>query len=487
MKRVLPCIALLAAAGLARADGAFPTEMGVFFPPAQPSLVVIAANIGLLVSADGAQTFDYVCEQPAISPVGINVNLYQVSDQGTILADTGAGIVRSADGACTWTASGGALANVPVVDAAFDPMNPGTVMALASPSAGTAAVNVSTDDGQTFGPPVWSGSALLSGVEFSRAQAGRVYVTGNWACPETGSAFAMRSDDEGQSWTSFDLSALGDVVVRIAQVDPTDPATVYFRVTSLQGQGDWLAITHDSAATVQPSLHLVNTMTAFLRAADGTLYVGTNRDELFTLAPGQTTWQRAAGGPHLKALAEANGTLWACGDNYADKMVLGKSTDGAQTFCPVFAFSQMAGMPSCQNIQTQCQTSWSQEQQFFKVTGPGDAGTPCLAEAPDGSYATGTDPFPAGDAGACDLTAAQDGGLAGGDGGAAAPDAGLADAGSSDAGTVAPVDGGPLRGPPPHVTPAAGCGCGASGGEGLLGALLFGLALAFWGRRRAEG
>ncbi len=486
MKRLLALLALVAAPSLARADGAFPTELNVFFPSAQPQLVVIATNFGLLVSTDGAQTFDFVCEQPAITPLGINVNLYQVSDQGTILADSGAGIFRSSDGACSWTAGGGSLANVNVADAAFDPKNPGTVMALASPHSGAAEIALSTDDGQTFAPPVWSGQALLSGVEFSRAQAGRVYVTGNWLCPQTGAPFLMRSDDEGAHWTTFDLSSLGDVVVRIAQVDPTDPGTVYFRVSSLVGQGDWLAWTHDAGATLQSGLHLAVPMSAFLRASDGTLYAGTSRGELDVLASGQTTWQRSEGGPHLKGLAEADGAIWVAADDYADKMVLGKSLDGAKTFCPVFAFSQMNGLPSCQYVQTQCQTSWSQEQQFFKVTGPGDAGTPCIGGSPDGSYASGSDGFPGGDAGACDLAgeAPTDAGSLADAGGA---DAGGADAGAPDSGPAAlDAGGGPLSGPPPtSKSTAGGCGCGSGGAAGWLGIGLLLLGLAATRRSRA--
>ena len=486
---ILIGLALLAAP-LARADGAFPSELGAFFPAGQPNEIVLATNFGLLISSDQGQTFDYVCEQPLITSPGNNVVLYQVADDGTILADTGAGIFRSGD-ACGWSQAGGALVNVPVVDAAFDPTRPGVVFALANPAFDQAAIQASTDDGATFGPPLWSGNADLHGVEFSRSQSGRVYVTGNAACPgqNNGPAFLLRSDDSGATWTTYDLSALGDVILRIAQVDPKDPATVYFRLTALGGGGDWLVTTHDSGATLKPSLRLGRApMSAFLRATDGSLYVASSQDELFRLSPGASVWQRLVGGAHLGCLAEAQGAIFGCGDDFRDAMALGSSSDQGQTFCPLFQYKQLNGLLGCAAVQQQCATTW---QQIAREFCPGDAGPcpeaieagPCLVEGDGGQFAVGADPLPAGDGGVCALVASW------------GADGGPADGGSSaqaDGGTVASVrDGGSaadaaLGGPPPVPRPATGCGCGAS--EGLpQGFALTLLGLVLLARRRRDG
>lgn len=479
----------LSLASTARADGAFPSESAVFLPASAPKEILLATNFGLLLSQDRGATFAYACENPLISAYGNNVGLYQVSDDGTILADTGAGLFRSTDGACGWQQAGGALANVPVLDAAFDPTLQGFVLALAAPNLDQGTIHASTDDGATFGPPLWSGNANLTGVEFSRSQPGRVYVTGNAACPGIpgGSAFLLRSDDRGATWTTFDLSALGRVVLRIAQVDPTDPDTVYFRLTELgAGGGDLLVWTRDGGRTLEPALRLESAMAAFLRARDGTLYVASTQDELYRLTPGSPRWQRLVGGAHLRCLAESQGTLYGCGDNYRDLMALGASVDHGQSFCPLVQFKQIQGLLGCANVQQQCAAMWTG---LSHGLCPGDAGPcpeaidagPCLVEDDGGQAIVDLGALPTRDAGPCTLDASTP---AGGDGGATD---GGEDGGDEAAGGT--TDGGPGQvgsrdgGSPLRAGPTSCRGCG-QGGESDL-AIAFAL-LAAGARRRVS-
>ena len=50
------------AAAAARANGAFPDEFSVNFPPNAPHTILVGANFGLLVSTDDGASWRYSCE-----------------------------------------------------------------------------------------------------------------------------------------------------------------------------------------------------------------------------------------------------------------------------------------------------------------------------------------------------------------------------------------------------------------------------------------
>src|SRR2546428_12706556 len=84
-----------------RANGAFPDEFSIHFPPNAPHRILIGANFGLLVSEDDGATWRYSCEpwivagsNAAVNPES-SVSFYQVTADGGLLADAG-DITRSA-------------------------------------------------------------------------------------------------------------------------------------------------------------------------------------------------------------------------------------------------------------------------------------------------------------------------------------------------------------------------------------------------------
>jgi hypothetical protein len=439
----------------ARADGAFPDESALFFPLSGPNGLVLTTNFGLLTSVDGG-IWDYVCEQPLITQPGTNVALYQVADDGTVFAVSSAGLYRSGDGACNWSHS----INTSVLDVAADPTQPGTVLAVTNPSAGHGAIVASSDNGVTFGAPIWSGAVFFTGIEFSRSMPGRVYVSGSAVCSSgaIGAPFLVRSDDRGATFHQFDLASLGAVQVRIAQVDPADADVVYLRATVAATGLDYLLTTHNAGATLEVALGLPFPllMSAFLRAADGTLYVGTRQTDLYELPPGATVWQHGSGGPRFRCLAEQGGQLYGCGDNLVDKMAVGIWQGSA--FCPLLQFSQINGMQACANVQTQCAQSWTALVKALNIVGPGDAGAPCLDLVDAGSLAAGG-ALPSAMAAGCSISEVSDAGPT--------VDAGPSLDGGEDAGAT-------------HPAGSSGCGCHQGAGTA---APTFGLVLA-WALRR---
>src|ERR671939_1845601 len=102
---LMVCAVLVGGAPPARANGAFPDEFSVHFPPNAPHRILIGANFGLLVSEDDGATWRYACEpwvtvgsSDPLSPA--LVSFYQVTADGAVLADSGP-ITRSTD-TCNW-------------------------------------------------------------------------------------------------------------------------------------------------------------------------------------------------------------------------------------------------------------------------------------------------------------------------------------------------------------------------------------------------
>src|SRR5437868_11098487 len=104
---------LVGAPRAARANGAFPDEFSVHFPPDAPHRILIGANFGLLVSEDDGATWRYSCEPWVVAGsnaalASANVGFYQVTATGAILANS-VNLTRSSDVACTWPISTGSV------------------------------------------------------------------------------------------------------------------------------------------------------------------------------------------------------------------------------------------------------------------------------------------------------------------------------------------------------------------------------------------
>ena len=270
-----------------------PDELHVFVPQDQPSDVILAANFGLIESTDSGKTWVYVCEAQA--GASGNVNLYQLGPTDTLLGDSFSGLFRSTSLGCTWGPAGGTLTGKYVYDAAFNPNSPGSVLALGNPPDGGSgsAIFASTDDAVTFGPPTYQTAASLSGIELSVSSPGLVYLTGNE--PEIdggasyfGNAFVMVGVDGGAGWGApqdhpeLNAELAGDAgadagppsppLIRLAQVDPVDSQTVYLTLTLANSNESYLAVTHNGGKTIQLLFLAPETITAFLRSSNGTLY-----------------------------------------------------------------------------------------------------------------------------------------------------------------------------------------------------------------------
>src|SRR5436309_1128152 len=143
LSAVAVAASLVAAAGAARGNGAFPDEFSIHFPPNAPHRILIGANFGLLVSEDDGATWRYACEPWVVAGsnaalASANVGFYQVTAAGAILANS-VNLTRSSDVGCTWPISTGSVGGQIVTDFFPDPNDATFVLAIVTLSSGTGS------------------------------------------------------------------------------------------------------------------------------------------------------------------------------------------------------------------------------------------------------------------------------------------------------------------------------------------------------------
>ena len=396
---------LLASSSPAQADGAFPDEFSLHFPPGAPNRILIGANFGLLVSEDDGLSWRYACEPWIVAGSNAalannSVSFYQVTQDGAYLA-TSVNLTRSSDVACTWPISGGAVSGQRVADIFPDPNDASFVLAivvLLNPTNIASYLLASHDGGKTFDPQhLYETPDLLTGVEIARSKAGMVYAT--TISLSGGAAHFLASPDRGATWTTTTIPNAPVTEPRILAVDPEDEKTVYLRI--VDAVSDSMMMTGDSGQSFRTILPPIGTqLSAFLRAGDGTLYAGTRTGKLYVLPPGAQDFV-SRDGPHFRCLGQRPGSarIYACTDMVVDGYSLASSDDQGQTFQRVMSFRDLLGPLTCTSVSTNCAAHW---QRIQGVLGIGDAGTDA-GSGPSGTPDAGPSP-PAKSGGGCSST-----------------------------------------------------------------------------------
>src|SRR5229473_2111041 len=347
-------VTVFTAASPVLANGAFPDEFSIHFPPDAPHRILIGANFGLLVSEDDGATWRYACEPWVVAEsnaalASANVIFYQVAADGVLLADA-ANLTRSTDVACTWPTSTGSITGQVITDFFPDPNDATFVVAEIAVSTGSYII-ASHDGGKTFDAPhLYDTPDLLTGIEIARSKAGVVYAT---SVPSNsgGTAKFLASTNSGAvgTWTATELRIPPGTQPRILAVDPLDEKKVYLRL--LMGLSDAMAVTLDGGQTFKTVLNINGQFSSFLRAGDGAIYAGTMDSKLY-VRPGSATDPTAFTShhaPHLRCLGQRPGTIriYACADMTLDGFSLGSSDDNGATFQPVMSFTQLLGPLTC--------------------------------------------------------------------------------------------------------------------------------------------
>jgi photosystem II stability/assembly factor-like uncharacterized protein len=372
----------LAAVDPARANGAFPDEFSIHFPPDAPHRIYVGANFGLLVSEDDGLTWRYTCEPWVVAGSNAalafaSVSFYQVTADGALLA-TAVDVTRSDDVACTWPTSTGSVTGQTVSHFFADPNDASFVLAIVVSPSGSSIVSfivASHDGGKTFDAPhLYDTQDLLTGVEIARSKRGVVYATST--SPSGGPAKFLASADSGASWTPTALTLPFGTEPRILAVDPADEKKVYVRIVG--AISDAIMMTENGGQTFEEILPPISgQLSSFLRATDGALYAGTRAGKLYVRPSGATAFLAPRDAPHFRCLGQRPGTtrIYACTDMVVDGYSLASSDDNGATFQPVMSFTQLLGLLTCPPVQTNCAAHWERIQGVLGIAKP-DAGQP---------------------------------------------------------------------------------------------------------------
>ena len=337
---------VLLAAPEANANGRFPASNQLLFSPTDPSLVVLRATFGILISHDAGTTWRWLCEDvlgvsttTAVDPV-----LGLTAPGGIVAAPMLTnGLSVSSDTGCNWSRTAGPLANQLVKDLAVrSEVVPNVVFALTStyaPDAGSEGgpgyaqqVYKSSDDGVDWSPigtPIDPG-VLTTTIEVAPGDAARIYVSAIRVAAATPTASLFVSMSGGTDWMERPvvLDAANETAIYIAAVDPTRADRVYLRTG---GKRSRLLVTTDAGLTFAEVLSLGGQMLGFALSPDGSkVYAGSVEQGLFVATRDGLSFQHASK-IHVQCLATHGADLWACSDE-ASGFIAGISTDDGATF-----------------------------------------------------------------------------------------------------------------------------------------------------------
>src|SRR5688572_15919441 len=165
----------LLSGGTAHANGRFPATVNVRFHPTDTDFILVPATFGLLVSKDGGDSFQWVCEQ-AIGYTGTYDPDYVITDAGDIYATTFDGLRVSRDPGRRWEPLGAPLdAGVFINQIERGP--DGRIWATTSTGGELNDVYVSTDGEDFAGTGLESMNWWLS-IATTAADPDRIYATG---------------------------------------------------------------------------------------------------------------------------------------------------------------------------------------------------------------------------------------------------------------------------------------------------------------------
>src|SRR5258706_13872277 len=99
-------------------------------------------------------------------------------------------------------------------------------------------------------------------------------------------------------------------------------------------------------------------MSAFLRRSDGALIVGTQQSGAFISTDGGKSFSAWPNAPHLRALGERDGLLYAVANNAMDGYAVATSADGGAGWRPLGTFAAIKGPLAVGGIPNASQRPW---------------------------------------------------------------------------------------------------------------------------------
>jgi hypothetical protein len=348
---LLLALAVLPAPALA--NGAFPDTAQVLLPADRPQVIVVGTNFGLVISEDGGAHWRWTCEH---GDAGGGYRYTLTADQRRIVGLAGRALIASEDLGCSWTALASAKEAIPFDF--FPDADPAFALALIEDLQTRLDTITRVDLRQPAGMPQVLYQApmdeQLTTIESARADPRIIYATLN-PTTSSGRTRIVQSMDGGQGWVVEPIEAPADAVdLRIAAVDPRDPARIYFRAGTPLGQGEALVVSDDGGRTGRSVFTTTGALAAFAPLAEGALL------SVIDLGVGRLyRWDGANFSEvpaHISArgFAERGGIVYAATDNVADGFALARSRDGGRTWERVMGFGDISATSRCGELPGVC-------------------------------------------------------------------------------------------------------------------------------------
>ena len=373
--RVVLCLVLVLvlAPPSASGHGDIPLVTSVSVRPGHPAELVASTTFGALVSRDGGEAWDLVCELVLSSAAAGDPRMLFGDDGALWAASSVEGVSVSRDGGCSFQAHPDFQGRY-VTSLVLHPGSPGTLLATLGEPGVPGALLVSDDGGVSFEPTALAAEDdLYTAACASAASPTRLYVSAL-----TGSkARLYASDDVGKTFTSSPVAEADGGAFAVLGASPVDEDVVF--VFAGQDTEDRVLRSTNGGADLAPVLTVSGSVRGLEHSADGTkVWVAATR--LYGSEDGGATFAPYAG-PTLNAcIGRAGEALFACGWEQADGWSLGISHDGGATWQPAVALATIRGVLDCPagtDTTEVCPASWLD---LKSQLGGGGGGAPVPAE-----------------------------------------------------------------------------------------------------------
>lgn len=397
MRRFAVALALaLLAPGTAAANGRFPATVSIRHHPTDPDFFLVGATFGLLVTRDGGNSFQWVCEA-AIGYTGTYDPDYVITEDGDVYATVFDGLRVSRDQGCSWDPLGPPLDGDKFISQ-IERGPDGRIWATTASGGDNNMVYVSADGAAFRGvlgqsdysptPKKYDPTWWLS-VKTTPADVNRVYVSAYYPDSPARAVLRRKTTADDTVWDDLPLEGVNfgeaNPFFYLVGVSPTDPDVLFGRAeAAVPPIGDALYRSDDGGESWTKVLEFQQTMNAFLIRSDGqTVIAGSTRPcageepssdkgcvRISTQAGAPDTWEATESQPQMYCLGErSDGKLFACGYNFApDYFAIGTSDDG-QTWDTVFRFAGFADEPVA-NAPLECPADTVQAQTCTSMVWP---------------------------------------------------------------------------------------------------------------------
>jgi photosystem II stability/assembly factor-like uncharacterized protein len=348
----------------------YPDTTSVTVRRGHPEDMLVGATFGAVISRDSGKTWSWICPE-AMNYAGWRPETFLWQPDGTLLAATGAALIRSQDGGCTWSVHDYFKSQgLWPMGLASPASHPSRLWVTTGRTASRNGIYRSDDGGQTFTPSLQSDTAVFTAVKVAPSDTRRIYVSGGTA---TGLRI-YRSDDEGEHWEElahpFPEYSVGSrpYDLFVLRVSDTDPDRLWARV-SWQG---WTYVleSKDGGRTFTSVLHPEGQdrdatdeyLMGIEVSADGnTLWVATPT-RLYRVRAGETS-ATLLPLPDGNACAQREGdVLYVCGASRLHDWALATTTDEGQTYTPLFNLpdTRPPACPAGTPTHDLCRPNWPQ-------------------------------------------------------------------------------------------------------------------------------